>query len=187
MRKGTSMKFLTLLLILFLVPFAAQAQTTVSKETANAYFNNCIAQKSEQSFSPQAQDMLCACTAARLTQFFSMEDMATMTNPQSAPDAQRGAFNKMLINIYAPCMEEPTREFHYNACITNPQTAQYGDPAKICRCMADEVAAHIKVHGPTVFEQLVARNPNITDPMAALTDDPSFQTFAQSKLLGCLK
>ena len=184
------MRFALALLILLLAPVSAHAQngfTPVSKETANAYFNNCIAQKSEQSFSPQAQDMLCACTAARLTQFFSMEDMATMTNPQAAPDAQRGAFNKMLINIYAPCMEEPTREFHYNACITNPQTAQYGDPAKICRCMADEVATHIKINGPSVFEELVARNPNISDPMSALTDDPSFQTFAQSKLLGCLK
>lgn len=181
------MKFLYLLLVFLLVPFAASAQTTVSKEAANAYFTNCIAQKSEQSLSPQAQNMLCACTAARMTQFFSMEDMATMTNPQSEPSAQRGAFNKMLIYIYAPCMEEPTREFHYNACMANPQTAQYGDPAKICRCMADEIATHIKINGSSVFEELIARNPNINDPMAALTDDPSFQTFAQSKLLGCLR
>lgn len=182
------MKLFALILLALLVPLSTlRAQTPVSTETANAYFTNCVAQKSEQAFSSQAQDMLCACTAARMTQFFSMEDMATMTNPQSEPAAQRGAFNKMLINIYAPCMEEPTREFHYNACITNPQTAQYGDPAKICRCMADSVAAHIKVHGPSVFEELVARNPNITDPMSALTEDPSFQTFAQSKLLACLK
>lgn len=181
------MKLLALLVIALLVPFTANAQTPVSTETANTYFSNCVAQKSQQSFSPEAQEMLCACTAARMAQFFSMEDMATMTNPQSEPAAQRGAFNKMLINIYAPCMEEPTREFHYNACMTNPQTAQYGDPATICRCMADAVAAHIQVHGPSIFEDLVARNPNITDPMTALTEDPSFQTFAQSKLLGCLR
>jgi hypothetical protein len=180
------MKLFILLSLFLLVPFTANAFTPVSKETANVYFANCTAQRSEQVISKNAQDMLCACTAARLSQFFSMEDMATMTDPKSEPTAQRGAFNKMLINIYAPCMEEPTREFHYNACITNPQTSQYGEPAKICRCMADAVAAHIQVHGPTIFEQLVARNPNITDPMAALTDDPSFQTFAQSKLLGCL-
>jgi hypothetical protein len=181
------MKFFIFLSLLLLVPFTANAYTPVTKETANVYFKNCTAQTAEQKMSVQAQNMLCACTAARLTQFFSMEDMATMTNPQSEPAAQRGAFNKMLINIYSPCMEEPTREFHYNACISNPQTSQYGEPAKICRCMADAVAAHIQVHGPTVFEELVARNPNIVDPMAALTNDPSFQTFAQSKLLACLQ
>ena len=131
--------------------------------------------------------MMCACIAARLTQFFTMEDMVTMTNNQADPTAQRGAFNKMLISIYAPCMEEPTREYHFNACISNPQTAQYGDPQTICRCMSDQVATHMQVNGPRVFQEIIARNPNITDPMAELTNDPSFQTFAQSKLLACLR
>lgn len=185
------MRFIALLSLFLLVPLAAQAGTgtftPVSKETANAYYQNCVSQRSAQSFSTQAQGMMCACTAARLTQFFTMEDMATMTNNKAAPEAQRGAFNKMMVNIYAPCMEEPTREYHYNACISNPQTAQYGDPATICRCMSDQVATHMRVYGPRVFQDLIARNPNITDPMSELTNDPSFQTFAQSKLLGCLR
>lgn len=185
------MRLFALLSFLLLVPFSAHAGsgsfTPVSKETANVYYQNCVSQQSAQSFSQQAQGMMCACTAARLTQFFTMEDMATMTNNQSPPQAQRAAFNKMLINIYAPCMEEPTREYHYNACISNPQTSQYGDPQTICRCMADQVATHMQVYGPRVFQDLVARNPNITDPMAELTNDPSFQTFAKSKLLACLR
>jgi hypothetical protein len=181
------MKYLIIFLFL-LAPFSSMAQvmTPVPNDVANKYFANCVAQPPSQQFTVQAQQTLCACTAARMTQFFSMEDMKAMTDAAN-PAAQRPAFNKMLVNIYAPCMEEPTREFHYNACISDPETKRYGDPAKICRCMADEVAAHMKVHGPTVFEELLSRNPNMTDPMSALADDPSFQTFAKSKLLACLK
>ncbi len=179
------MKFFAIFLGLFLIAFPAAAQTNVSKEDANKYFASCIGQQPSQQLSKDSQNMLCACTAARLTQFFTMSDMQAMMNTN--PAIARPAYNKMMVDIYAPCMETPTREFHYNACITNPQTSSYGNPQQICACMADAVANHMKVNGPAVFRDLLTANPNLTDPMAALTDDPSFQNFAQSKLLGCLK
>src|SRR5690606_25980766 len=118
-RSGEMMRLLALLLTLCLTSFAAQAQTQVSKETANEYFNNCVkAASPQQPVSVQTQEMLCACTAARLTQFFSMEDMKTMTGPD--PSAARIAYNKMIIDIYAPCMEEPTREYYTGVCTSNP-------------------------------------------------------------------
>jgi len=176
-----------ILAFFLMMPFVVHAQTLVPKETANKYFENCVAQPPAQQFTADSQNMFCACTAARLAQFFTLEDMKTMTDTTAAPAAQRGAFNKMLINIYAPCMETPAREFHFNACISNPDTAKYGDPNKICPCMADAIGLHMKHNGPNVFQELLARDPNLTDPMSALTDDPSFKTFAQSKLLACLR
>ena len=186
------MKFLTLLAIILLVPLSAQAQaqnfTPVSKEMANKYFNNCVqsSAKTEQRFSPQAQQMLCACTAARMTQFFSMEDMQTMANT-SDPNA-RVALNKMIINIYAPCMKEPMREYHYAQCISNPQTSQLtGNPQKMCACAADQLGIQMEVYGSQMFEKILSRNPTIEDPMSAVYSDPEFQTLAQNKALGCLK
>lgn len=180
------MRLFMLFVIFACLPFTAQAQTPVSKETANQYFDNCVKSASpQQPISTQTQEMLCACTAARLTQFFTMEDMKTMTG--SEPTSARAAYNKMMVNIYAPCMEEPTREYYRNVCISNPDTARYGDPQKICPCMADKIAIHMATNGPRVFAEILSANPNITDPMAALLGDPKFETFAQSQLLSCLK
>lgn len=184
------MRFIAVLTILMLVPFAANAQgfTPVPKEMANKYFNNCVqsSAQTEQRFSPQAQQMFCACTAARMTQFFSIQDMQTMTNT-SDPNS-RLAFNKILVNIYAPCMKEPMREYHYAQCIGNPQTAQLtNDPQKMCGCAAEQLGIQMEVYGSQMFEKILQRNPTIEDPMSAIYSDPEFQTLAQRKALGCLK
>jgi carboxypeptidase C (cathepsin A) len=177
---------MTLVTIYALMPFSAHAQTQVSKETANQYFDNCVKSVSpQQPISTQTQEMLCACTAARLTQFFSMEDMQTMTGTE--PVSARAAYNKMMVNIYAPCMEEPTREYYTKVCTSNPDTVKYGDPQKICPCMANKIAVHMATNGPRVFSEILSENPNVMDPMAALLGDPKFERFAQSQLLSCLK
>lgn len=181
------MKYLILIALLLVpcVAFAQQNFTPVSKEQANTYFASCVKQPPSEQFSAAAQNELCACTAARMTQFFSVEDMKAMTGTD--PAIARTAYNKMLVSVYAPCMEGPTREHYYNTCITNPDTAKYGDAQKICTCLGNAMGAHLKVHGAEVFQQLLSYNPNITDPMGAMTSDPSFQTFAQQNLLKCVQ
>lgn len=179
------MKVLSAALLLIFISFPSQAQTPVSKDAANKYFAECVAGQSYGQLSPNAQNMLCACTAARMTQYMSIEDMQAMASQDTA--IARPAFNKMMVDIYAPCMEMPAQEYHYNACISDPKTASYGNPQKICECMSWEVANYMKSSGQQVFRDILARNPMITDPMGALADDPAFQQFAQSKLMSCLK
>jgi hypothetical protein len=184
------MRFLILLAIILLVPISAKAQnyTPVSKDMANNYFNNCVqsSAKTEQRFSPQAQQMFCACTAARLTQFFSIEDMQMMTN--TTDPNSRVAFNKMVVNIYAPCMKEPMREYHYWQCISNPQVGQISsNPQKMCSCAADQLGIHMEVYGAQMFQKILQNNPTIEDPMNAIYGDPDFQRIAQQKAMACLK
>lgn len=180
------MKYLILLALIF-APTIASAQqagfTPVPKDKANAYFQSCVAQPAQQ-FSADSQKIFCACTAARMTQFYSMEDMQNSMNPD--PNIARPAYNKMITEIYAPCMETPSYEYYYKACISNPDTPKYGDPQRVCQCLAGKVAAHLKYSGPKVFAELLQRNPNLTDPMAALESDPSFMNFAQDRLLSCV-
>lgn len=169
------------LLLTFTLPAYA---TPVSKDMANAYYQNCMA-KQDPSFSQESQGFLCACTAAKMMDNLSIEDMQMMGRQDQSG---RDALNKMIINVYAPCMEHPAREYHYNQCISNPQTAQLsGNPQALCGCMADQIAAHLRTNAQDVFTGILARNPNITDPMQALYDDPEFQQFARSKLLGCVR
>ncbi len=179
------MKYL-ILLTLLLAPVAASAQgfTPVPQDKANVYYQSCASQPSQFS-SQESQNIFCACTAARMTQFYSMEDMKNATSQD--PAIARPAYNKMLIDVYAPCMDTPTFEYYHKTCITNPDTAKYGDPQKICNCLAEQMAIHMRGSGPQIFRDILARDPNILDPQAALFSDPAFNTFAQKKLLTCVR
>lgn len=182
------MKYTILLALLLLVPFAAKAQTPITRDQANQYYGNCVteAAKTEQRFSVNSQKMFCGCTAAKMTESFTLEDMAAMTDPNN-PNA-RTALNKMIVNIYAPCMEAPTRDYHYSTCISNPQVKILGGNAeRVCSCSADKIAQHLKNNGARMFQDILARSPDIVDPMQALYEDPQFQQFAQAQLTSCLK
>jgi hypothetical protein len=186
-----------LLIALLLVPSLAMAQmaptspatpsagfTPVPKDKANTYFESCAAQPPQGFSSADSQRIFCACTAARMTQFYSMEDMQAAFSPD--PAVARPAYNRMITEVYAPCMDTPAYEYYHKQCITNPDTAKYGNPQIVCKCLAEKVAAHLKYSGPQVFTELLQRNPNLQDPMAALTADPSFNKFAQDRLLSCV-
>lgn len=179
------MKYLLLALVVVLFSAPTQAQTLVSKDAANKYFASCIAQPPSEQFSKQSQNTFCACTAARMTQFFYVEDMLAMTGPD--PVAARPAYNKMIVHLYAPCMELPSQEHFYNTCINNPDSAAYADREGTCQCLGKSIGLHFKLHGPEIFRNVLATNPNVVDPMAAAYQDPAFTKFAQEKLVTCLK
>lgn len=175
-----------LALLSFVVIFGAgmaQAQTPVSKEIANNYFVNCKSQ-SDPRFSAASQEMFCACTAANMVQSYTLEDMQNASRPD---EIGRAATNKLIINVYAPCIQFPAREYHFNTCIQNPQTKLLGkDPQNLCACTAERVAGHIQQNAKAMFSQILAVNPTIADPMQALYSDKGFQKTAQAQLMACL-
>ena len=181
------MKYLLLIAALFcsLPAYAQTGFTPVTKEQANTYFANCVAQPQSQFLTKDSQNLFCACTAARMTQFFSVEDMKTMMSPDAA--VARPAFNKMLVNVYAPCMETPVRDHYQNVCITNPDSARFPDRQGTCQCLGNAMGKHFALRGEEAFRQILSTNPNAMDPMAAALADPSIQTLAQEKLIACLK
>lgn len=157
--------------------------TPITKDVANSYFQNCKAQPS-QGMSDASQEFLCACTAAKMMESMSVEDVKAMSQQNQSG---RNAMNNMLINVYAPCMSAPAKEFHYQACIENPQTKLLGrNPQALCGCMAEEVASYLTTNGPQIFREILSRDPNIVDPMSALMNDTKFQQYAQGKLMGCV-
>ena len=174
---------LGVLVVLSFVVGTANA-TPVDRPMAEAYFQNCKSQPAQGGLSAKSQKYLCACTAAAMMNTMQVEDVQAMSQPNAAG---RAATNKMLINVYAPCMRFPAKDHYYNNCITNPQTKTLSrNPQKLCGCMSDEVANYLENRGPEVFKQILQRNPNIVDPMTALTNDKAFQSYAQSRLIGCV-
>lgn len=177
--------FLTFLgCLISVLTFSQNASATpITKDAANAYYEQCNAQPA-QGITQKSKEYLCACTAAKMMENMTVEDVQTMAQQSQAG---RDAMNNMLINVYAPCMNYPAKDHYYNTCMSNPKTkALSSNPQGLCNCMADQVANYLGTNGPEVFRDILNRNPNVVDPMTALTNDSKFQQFAQSRLLGCV-
>ncbi len=173
---------LLVLAFLVILPMTAYA-TPISEQMANSYYDNCLGQQAD-GISQKSKEFMCACTAAKMMDNMQVEDIQAMSQQNQAG---RNATNKMLVDVYAPCIEYPAYDHYYNTCITNPETAKMTSNTKrTCSCLADQVAGYLQKNAQTVFKDILMRNPNIIDPMGALTSDSRFQQFAQSKLVGCV-
>ena len=169
-------------LLLITIPSVVMAEP-ITKLTARNYYDNCK-NKSDPNITPITQKLLCACTAVQLFKNMSVGDVDSMALQNQAG---RLALNKMIIDVYAPCMKHPAKELYYQNCITNPETQNLTkNPEKTCSCMSSNIASYLSTRGVDVFQKILRENPNITDPMAALSNDKTFQKFTQTQLMGCL-
>jgi hypothetical protein len=175
--------FIFALTFFILIPLPAKA-TPIDRETANAYFLNCKANPDPR-FSEETQTQFCGCTATQMLSGFTKEDMQKIGNPND-PSA-RTAVNKLMINIYAPCIQFPAQEYHYQTCVENPKTKILGNPETVCKCAANQVAGYLQNNSKNLLRKILRDNPTIQDPMQAIYNDTDFQNFAQSQLMGCLR
>ncbi len=176
--------------IIFLTVFALFSSISistaqpVSKEMATSYYQNCISKKASQTFSKESQNFLCSCTASEMMDHMTIADIQALSSQDQA--AARTALNHMLTKVYAPCMEFPAKDHYYNTCISNSSPALGKNPEKTCGCMADKVASYLGKNGEAVFTDILKRNPNISDPMAALESDKEFQNYIGKQTLACV-
>ncbi len=175
-------RFAVMVVLVMLGASHADARTPVSKQMANQYYQTCSS-KPVPGMSAQSHQLMCACTASKMMESFSVEDIQAMAKKD---DNARFVFNRMLIDVYAPCIEYPAREHYYNTCVNNPETAKFREvPQQLCTCLANEMGEYLKKNAQEVFKGILARNPTAEDPMVALTSDPEFQLFAQRRLVAC--
>jgi len=168
--------------VLFFTASVAHA-TPINRATAEAYFENCK-KNEDPRFPKKVQATFCACTAAELMKSFTLEEMQATAQQNQAG---RKATNKLITDIYAPCIQYPAKTYHYNTCIKDPKSGILGNAEKICSCSAKLVANHLQANAKPMFEKILRTNPNVTDPMQALYDDPDFQKLIQSKSLSCVQ
>lgn len=163
---------------------AAQAEgTAVGKDMADAYYKNCVS-RPNPILSDKTKDMLCTCTAARMMESLTVEEMRTMAQEDQAG---RLALNKMLVQVYTPCMEFPIRDLVYDNCIKNkPNLPQVNNLEGLCGCMASETAEYIAKEGPQTIQNALKTDPFITDPMGPLMSSPEFQKASQDFTMSCM-
>ncbi len=169
-------------LLLFLFVFlaatipSAKAQTSVSSEMARDYITNCNKQTDER-MSKETQDIFCRCTALQMQKNISVEDMQAMSS------GDRDAANKILINVYAPCMEFPVRDLIFNKC----RKDAYQAGKQICDCMATKVAAYTAEQAQEQLENILKYNPDVYDPMQEIIESNGFQKYEKRVVLECIQ
>ena len=177
------MRILILLLVVTLFPLNASAEP-ISKAGAMNYYNKCVSNQ-DPNMGAETQKLLCACTAVQMQKNMTTQDVQAMSKQDQSG---RLATNKMLVDVYAPCMQHPAKELYHQNCISNPETQKIAqNPAKTCTCMSTKIANYLSSRGPDVFRKILTDSPNVTDPMSALANDATFQQFTQSQLMSCLK
>ncbi len=180
------MKIITLIALLFLTLSGhAFAQTPVSKEQANNYYSTCKA-KNDPRMTPKSQDAMCACTSFMMTEHMSVEDVQTMGgDTQEARDA----LNKMLINVYAPCMSYPIEDMINAECLNDNKMNKLGvntPKAELCACMAKKTGDWFIEEGRSLMHDIVVKNPNIYDPIGPVMNSKIFKSQSYNNMIACL-
>lgn len=153
-------------------------------EFANAYYNNCL-KKQHPLLDADSQEDLCACTAANIPQTMSVENMKAM---QNADDEGRLQRSRMLMFVYTPCIEYPTRSLILNQCLNNPDVAgKIKNYQQICSCLGDGMAEFMRDEAPRFIENEIRKNPDSVDPLGYMMRTPLYQNRSEYYLRQCIR
>ncbi len=148
------------------------APDAVVTNYARKYYSNCVQAKHPILEGADLQ-LLCSCTAAKFTEVMSASEIEEMQQPTSEGQHQR---NRMLMFVYAPCIEFPTRAMIMNECMSKTQN-QYmmKNQVQTCECLADGVAKDMAELAPQYIEQAIRKNPKDLDPLALLLNSDAYE------------
>ena len=128
--------------------------------------------------------MLCACTAANIPDGMSAQDISVFQD--NSPAGQQ-ARQRMMLNVYAPCLQYPARAITNYNCMNTPELqGRVNNVPALCGCVADGIGQYIAANGPAVMRQSLARDPNTLDPLQALVNSNEFNQRSQSILMSCI-
>ena len=176
---------LVLFLFILLTSQAAMAQTPIPEEQANQFFSACSLTVDPR-LTAKNQESMCACNAAYMLEHMSVEDVQTMA--QNTPEG-RLALNKMLIEVYAPCMNFAVHDLLLTQCLRDPKVKALGAnmPVQdICRCTAETTSSWFAKEGREQMREVLKQNPNIYDPIEPVMSTPSFQKQAYENMVACI-
>lgn len=159
--------------------------STISKGLANSYYKNCNA-NDDPRMSDNAQDSLCGCTAAKIMDVMSAEEIAGMTT-NIGPG--RIAYNKMLTTVYGPCMQAPVEEILYQECMNDKNIKEFmlRNTPMLCRCTAYGSGRTLIRESTEIMPRLLKGYPNMTDPLDYILADRVFRQKAYANLYECLR
>ena len=178
------MKRIIVLMVMLCVSIPALAETPVSQNVANTYYQTCMS-RDDTRLSDETQDAMCSCTSARLMVAMNIEDIGAM---KAEPGPGRTAYNKMMMDVYGPCLEYPIKEQLYNECMSDRKIKNFAlrDQNALCRCTSEKTALPLSTEGTEMMRTMLQRRPNLVDPMDSVLNDQGFREQAYNNLYSCL-
>ncbi len=149
--------------------YPACAQTKITKAQAQKFYTGCISNAlTLQGFTPIQRDYFCTCTAVKMEQNLSTEDVRGMSETKTKEG--RAALVKMLEQVQFPCIMRPLADNIRDECVkrasANPQFAAGGK--KYCGCLADQMMSYVKKVGVSETLYRINMTGEVRDPMEAL-------------------
>lgn len=178
------MKKILSLILLSLLAWPASA-TPIGQQQSTDYYNNCLTQRDDR-LSESGHKALCACSAAQMSESMTVEDIQTMG--QDSP-AGRMMLNKMLIHVYAPCMQYPVQDLVKADCLKDPKIDMMQlktGKDLLCGCMAEKTGQWLATNGGSLMAELLEKNPNMADPITPVMESKSFEKESYNNLLACM-
>lgn len=171
--------------LMFVLSAAVSAATPIDKESANAYFAKCNSTRDPR-MTEETQEELCACTSVQMMQALSVEDVQMMG--ENTPRG-RMMLNKMLIEVYGPCMAGPVRDMVLGECDRDPRVAladQTVDRRKLCGCMATKTGSWFESEGRTIMQSVLKEQPYTADPISPVMDSKIFKDASYEAMMSCM-
>ncbi len=169
-----------------IIGIPANAQTSISKEMGNQYFDSCIA-KEDPRLTEGSQAALCSCTTVKMMETMSVEDIQIMAQQSQAG---RNKLNYMLINVYAPCMLYPVTDLVTEECLKDPKMGVMllkMDKDLICGCIAEMTGEWLSVNSGDIIERLLKEDPNLNDVISPIMESSEFRAQSYTNLVACMK
>lgn len=184
MMKITS-TIVALVLLTILSTSAAFAQTPVSRDQAQNYYEKCRS-KTDPRVHPETMDAFCSCTAKEMIKSMSVEDVEVMG---SGVGQSRDKLNKMILEVYTPCMNYMVTEMVGAECMTNPDIDKFSgkiNKPALCQCMGEETGLWFTQEGRALMRDVLAKTPNIDDPLGPVMETKAFKEQTYSSISTCL-
>ncbi|USO06346.1 MAG: hypothetical protein H6859_03930 [Rhodospirillales bacterium] len=163
---------------------APEAVPQTINEFANAYYKNCM-NKQHPVLDSENLQTLCACTAAKIPGVMSVKDMRAMQNDDDEGRLQR---SRMLLFVYTPCIEYPTRALIINQCLNTPDVQNtIKNYQRVCTCLGDGMAQFMREKAPKYVEVALNRNPDTLDPLGMLMKSKAYEQESRYYLQRCIQ
>lgn len=153
-------------------------------EMANTYFRNCLAQEHPM-LDAENKQLMCGCTSAKIPEVMTLEQMKEMANDTPEGLEQR---NRMMLFVYTPCIEYPTRAMVLYRCLDDPKLkALLGNTQPMCSCLAGNMASFMREKAGPVIELAIRNNEKDIDPLRKLMESRAYEINEHQTLQGCMK
>ncbi len=142
--------------------YGSKGKPLTSAIMANDYYNKCVNKKS-LAFEKAEQEILCGCTAARMSERLTVKEFKEIHQKTKSGKEARG---KMLAHSYAPCMdyviEKKVRSDCHKSKILNGIVI--GKKA-ICKCTIKYFKEFTNRNASFIIMDSVHNNPMTIDPL----------------------